>query len=75
MDEGHETVQETRDVPATTAGDVEQPANTSKMVKVYSHPWTQILLISFICFCLPGVRVFSLISKAFRLAAVTDWPP
>jgi hypothetical protein len=27
----------------------------SKIVRFYSHPWTQILLISFICFCLPGV--------------------
>lgn len=28
----------------------------SPLVRFYSHPWTQILLISFICFCLPGVR-------------------
>lgn len=27
----------------------------NKMVRIYSHPWTQILLISVICFCLPGV--------------------
>ncbi|OAQ66371.1 MFS transporter [Pochonia chlamydosporia 170] len=27
----------------------------SKIVRFYSHPWTQILLISFICFCLPGM--------------------
>lgn len=31
-----------------------QPSS-SKIVRFYSHPWTQILLISFICFCLPGV--------------------
>jgi hypothetical protein len=27
----------------------------SKIVRFYAHPWTQIFLISFICFCLPGV--------------------
>jgi hypothetical protein len=27
----------------------------SKLVRFYAHPWTQILLISLICFCLPGV--------------------
>lgn len=27
----------------------------SKIKRFYAHPWTQILLISFICFCLPGV--------------------
>ncbi len=30
-------------------------ANQSKLVRFYAHPWTQILLISMICFCLPGV--------------------
>lgn len=30
-------------------------AHSSKIVRFYAHPWTQILLISFICFCLPGV--------------------
>jgi len=29
--------------------------HSSKLVRFYAHPWTQILLISFICFCLPGV--------------------
>ena len=33
-----------------------QPSG-SKIVRFYSHPWTQILLISLICFCLPGVSV------------------
>ncbi|KAK3191920.1 hypothetical protein K4F52_001963 [Lecanicillium sp. MT-2017a] len=27
----------------------------SKIKRFYAHPWTQILLISFICFCLPGM--------------------
>ena len=31
-----------------------QPSS-SKIVRFYSHPWTQIVLISVICFCLPGV--------------------
>ncbi|POR31605.1 UNC93-like protein [Tolypocladium paradoxum] len=26
-----------------------------KLVRFYAHPWTQILLISLICFCLPGM--------------------
>ncbi|KAK2590567.1 hypothetical protein QQS21_011749 [Conoideocrella luteorostrata] len=30
-------------------------SHPSKLVRFYSHPWTQILLISFICFCLPGM--------------------
>lgn len=34
--------------------DLGQP-HSSKLVRFYAHPWTQILLISFICFCLPGV--------------------
>lgn len=28
---------------------------SSKLVRFYAHPWTQISLISMICFCLPGV--------------------
>lgn len=32
------------------------PPHSSKLVRFYAHPWTQIVLISFICFCLPGVR-------------------
>jgi hypothetical protein len=37
--------------------EVENPSQThaSKLVRFYANPWTQILLISFICFCLPGV--------------------
>ncbi|TGJ83776.1 hypothetical protein E0Z10_g4984 [Xylaria hypoxylon] len=31
-----------------------QPHST-KLVHFYAHPWTQILLISVICFCLPGI--------------------
>ncbi|KAI0536404.1 putative MFS transporter [Xylaria digitata] len=27
----------------------------SYLVRLYAHPWTQILLISLVCFCLPGV--------------------
>ncbi len=29
-------------------------AGQSKLVKFYAHPWTQIILISMICFCCPG---------------------
>ncbi|KAI1122367.1 putative MFS transporter [Nemania abortiva] len=28
---------------------------SSKLARFYAHPWTQILLISAICFCLPGI--------------------
>ncbi|KGQ03311.1 UNC93-like protein [Beauveria bassiana D1-5] len=35
--------------------DLEQGQGQSKMMRFYSHPWTQILLISMICFCLPGM--------------------
>ncbi|KOS17471.1 UNC93-like protein [Escovopsis weberi] len=35
--------------------DNEPPIQESKLMRVYAHPWTQILLISFICFCLPGM--------------------
>lgn len=34
--------------------DLDQPSQ-SKLMRIYAHPWSQILLISFICFCLPGV--------------------
>lgn len=30
---------------------------SSKLVRFYSHPWTQIILVSVIFFCLPGVRI------------------
>lgn len=33
----------------------EQEAPQSKLVRIYAHPWTQIILISVICFCCPGV--------------------
>lgn len=32
----------------------------SVVYRVYTHPWFQILLISFICFCCPGVRFYSI---------------
>ncbi|KAL1844764.1 hypothetical protein VTK73DRAFT_1829 [Phialemonium thermophilum] len=35
--------------------DVLGPVHSSKLVRFYAHPWTQILLISFIFFCLPGM--------------------
>jgi hypothetical protein len=41
--------------------DVEQ-ANGSQMSRIktfYAHPWTQIVLISLICFCCPGVSTWA----------------
>ncbi|RWA06808.1 hypothetical protein EKO27_g8284 [Xylaria grammica] len=35
-------------------GGFDQP-HSGKLVRFYAHPWTQILLISLICFCLPGI--------------------
>ncbi|KAI1175642.1 putative MFS transporter [Nemania sp. FL0916] len=29
--------------------------HSSRLVRFYAHPWSQILLISLICFCLPGI--------------------
>lgn len=52
-----------------TEADLEQGRNQSKIMRIYSHPWTQILLISMICFCLPGVsnkdhrQIFDLFSS------------
>lgn len=28
----------------------------SRIKEIYAHPWTQIITISIICFCCPGVR-------------------
>ncbi|KAI1303875.1 putative MFS transporter [Xylaria venustula] len=32
-----------------------QQLHSSRVIAFYAHPWTQTLLISLICFCLPGV--------------------
>ncbi|OAA57758.1 Major facilitator superfamily domain, general substrate transporter [Cordyceps fumosorosea ARSEF 2679] len=39
------------------ASDLEQGRGEaqSKLMRFYAHPWTQIMLISVICFCLPGM--------------------
>lgn len=51
------------EVPQSEAG--EMPADDiesgtqlqgNRLKDFYAHPWTQIILISFICFCCPGVR-------------------
>jgi hypothetical protein len=41
----------------TRQSDVEQasPSRLADLTAFYSHPWTQIILISLICFCCPGV--------------------
>lgn len=36
-------------------GAADQEPTRSVMHQVYTHSWFQILLISFICFCCPGV--------------------
>ncbi|CAK7208041.1 hypothetical protein SEUCBS139899_010875 [Sporothrix eucalyptigena] len=35
--------------------DADWNPSSSKLVRFYSHPWTQIILVSFIFFCLPGM--------------------
>lgn len=56
-----ETTNETALATAQQPADGEErddwQSSSSKLVRFYSHPWTQILLISLICFCLPGVRL------------------
>ena len=37
-------------------GVAETQQSSSKLVRIYAHPWSQIILISLICFCCPGVR-------------------
>ncbi|TQN71792.1 UNC93-like protein [Colletotrichum shisoi] len=56
------SAEEPRHVPNEVPVDVEvvrdadvEAGEESKLMKLYSHPWTQIILISFICFCLPGM--------------------
>lgn len=44
----------TGEVPVVAA-DETVPTPSSKIMRFYAHPWTQIVLISVICFCLPGV--------------------
>jgi hypothetical protein len=41
----------------TEQRDVEQAQGSrfSRVKALYAHPWTQIILISLICFCCPGV--------------------
>ncbi|UNI17570.1 hypothetical protein JDV02_003900 [Purpureocillium takamizusanense] len=43
------------DAHRETGADEAVEQSSSKLVRFYAHPWTQILLISFICFCLPGM--------------------
>ncbi|KAJ6786176.1 hypothetical protein PWT90_00738 [Aphanocladium album] len=38
-----------------TSSELEEGQGQTKLMRFYSHPWTQILLISMICFCLPGM--------------------
>lgn len=47
------TVDDQQDAGQEHVDDWQPPS--SKLMRLYSHPWSQILLISFICFCLPGV--------------------
>ena len=46
---------------------IDSEAQPNKLMRFYSHPWTQILLISFICFCLPGVCCGLIIGVFFFL--------
>ena len=48
------------ELDASHQDDVQWQQQSSKIVRFYSHPWTQIILISVICFCLPGVRISTL---------------
>lgn len=63
---------EARDAAAThvEANDNGTASSASKIVRLYSHPWTQILLISFICFCLPGVSFLRYIYTQWQLITI-----
>ncbi|KAL0933227.1 major facilitator superfamily transporter [Colletotrichum truncatum] len=54
------SVKESPEVPVAAPQEIEgnesaEQKESSQLMRLYSHPWTQILLISFICFCLPGM--------------------
>ncbi|TEA22085.1 UNC93-like protein [Colletotrichum sidae] len=50
------TAQQVQEMPDASSQDVESnQEESSKLMRLYSHPWTQILLISVICFCMPGM--------------------
>ncbi|CAH0046883.1 unnamed protein product [Clonostachys solani] len=55
----------TKNIPGVTDEDIPQQESarwqppSSKLVRFYSHPWTQIILISVICFCLPGPKMYN----------------
>jgi hypothetical protein len=53
----HQTLPST--LPPTTDIETAPTFNPSssktRLVTIYSHPWTQIILISLICFCCPGM--------------------
>jgi hypothetical protein len=55
-----ETMAANATLPATT-----QENLPPKIYVIYSHPWFQILLISGICFCCPGVSIFLQYYKDF----------
>jgi len=53
---------------ATPGHDVEAAAERGSRLKdFYANPWTQIILISVICFCCPGVS-----HKHFKSSIITD---
>ncbi|KAI5460817.1 putative MFS transporter [Mariannaea sp. PMI_226] len=56
MDDKHNsTEQQVSSDPGLSRAEEGLPESRSRIVRIYAHPWTQILLISFICFCLPGM--------------------
>lgn len=46
---------------------VDQQTTRSKIHQIWTHSWFQILLISFICFCCPGVSVLSFLHIVVRV--------
>lgn len=49
---------------------VEKPL--SPVRRVYTNSWFQILMISFICFCCPGVSFWGHTSRMYQLLRLTD---
>lgn len=71
MAEKNDTIPATAVAPEHDHTDLENSnddwnARESKLMRFYSHPWTQIILVSVIFFCLPGVRLHPLCCLSYQ---------
>lgn len=47
-------------------------SSKSKIMALYTNSWFQLLLISFICFCLPGVSLPAQANNKISLNSLSD---